>query len=200
MGIDEYANIYFNLPEEKRDINTWCPILEYYVLKVCKTYRNLFTHDERYQLAWLGATKAIKAYDLTKKARFSIFAYVCMKNEILLERKRYFDKVSFTYGKPEEGTYTMISTSVKSGVDDDLELGDLLTTNYCVDDDGVANADIEIFTKNLSEMDKTIVEWLYNGRQQTELADHFGVSKTTIYRHVQKIKKMDKELLKIYGG
>lgn len=200
MGIDEYANIYFNLSEEKRDINTWCSVLEYYVLKVCSSYYNLFTHDERYQLAWLGATKAIKAYDLTKNTRFSIFAYTCMKNEILLERKRYYDKISLTYGKPEEGTFTTLYTSTKTGIDEDLELGDLLTTNYYVDDDGVANADIEIFTKNLSGMDKTIVEWLYNGRQQTELADYFGVSKTTIYRHVKKIKKMGEKLLKIYGG
>lgn len=200
MTIKEFADIYFNLPEEERDINDWYPVLDFYILNLCNKYYNLFTHEERYQLAWIGAIKAIRNYDISTGNKFQSFLYICMRNEILLERKRFYDKISFKYGEPENGTYATMSINSKYGEEEDLELVDILTDGYCVDNDGVANADIELFTRRLSEMDATIVKGLYEGKDQSELARCLGVSTTTIHRHVHKIQAKDEKILKAYIG
>lgn len=89
MNVHEFSQVYYNLPEEKRNINDYFYILHPFVVHLAKSYRNVVPdYDERVQIAWIGATKALNSYDLSKDVKLTTYMGICVNNEFcMLHRK-----------------------------------------------------------------------------------------------------------------
>lgn len=110
MKINDFAERYYSIPEEARNTNDWYPVLNNFVEWTLLNFRNIKgEYDDKYQIAWIGATKAIHSFDISKGIKFTTFATRCITNELLTYRRKYnryilekentdgkkFDQVSF---------------------------------------------------------------------------------------------------------
>lgn len=194
IEINEYSNIYFNLPEEERDINTWVGILEKYIYSICHKYDNFFTFEERFQIAWVGATKAIRTFDITKGFKFTTYLSFVVKNELLLNRRAAICKLFLEPKNHDAGMYTVISlesdVKTKNGSD-----GSRLY------DEVIAKTDVEYLIKSCKkDIDKKIIKYLYDGYTQQEIADILNRSQPAIARRITRLRNKNKRLLKEYRG
>lgn len=195
MGINEYSNIYFNLPEEERDVNTWVKVLEKYIYSICHKYNNFFTFEERFQIAWVGVMKAIKTFDITKGYEFTTYLTAVIKNELLANRKASICKLFLEPKNHNAGMYTVISlesnVKTKNGSDGSIK----------IEDEVIAKTDVEYLIKSCKkDIDKKIVKYLYDGYTQQEIADILNCSQSTIAKRITRLRNKNKRLLKEYRG
>ena len=94
MRIQEFADLYYAMPEDQRNIDEWVPVLEAFVVSMCRKYRNVGDWEDRYQTAWVGATKAIQKFSSERtKGQFSSFLWMVLDNEMkMMYRKINNDK------------------------------------------------------------------------------------------------------------
>ena len=206
IEINEYSNIYFNLPEEERDINTWVDVLEKYIYSICHKYNNFFTFEERFQIAWVGATKAIRTFDITKGFKFTTYLSFVVKNELLLNRRAAICKLFLEPKNHDAGMYTVISlesdVKTKNGSDDSIKIEDVLQDfGPRLYDEVIAKTDIEYLIKSCKkDIDKKIVKYLYQGYTQQEIANILNCAQPTIARRITRLRNKNKRLLKEYRG
>ena len=128
--------------------------------------------DDFQQIARLGLLKACLRYD-ESKGKFSTYAVPAIENEI----KRELRKMS---RKP-------IETSLDALIRDTDEL---TISEVCMSEQDVEFIDTTWVDKELTDRQKRILNLLYNGMVQTEIAKEIGISQTMISREVSKIRNI----------
>lgn len=195
IEINEYSNIYFNLPEEERDINTWVGILEKYIYSICHKYNNFFTFEERFQIAWVGATKAIRTFDINKGFKFTTYLSFVVKNELLLNRRAAICKLFLEPKNHDAGMYTVIS------LESTIKCENNKYSDIKIEDEVIAKTDVEYLIKSCKkDIDKKIVKYLYEGYTQQEIANILNCAQPTIARRITRLRNRNKRLLKEYRG
>ena len=120
--------------------------------------------DDYIQAGFIGLLKAIRNHD-EDKSKFSTFASVCIRNEILnLKRKHKKDAVVFNENlvlnnQPEE----------------------------------IINDFSDYLPDNLDEEEKFIVKLKLMNYNNAEIAEHLSCSKTTVSNRIKKITTLIKE-------
>lgn len=202
MGINEYAKIYFNLPEEERGINEWVPLLDTFIHSICRTWRNIETQEDRYQIAWTVVMKAIEYYDPDSGCRFSSFLSACINNEFKMMYRTNTNRShlpALDPKNPDSGLY--VFTSLESAVNDD---GTLFIKDVVADEKSCASykyselvSEIEEFKeKHCNDRERYILDRREDGRNLQEIADELGLSRALIGRYVKKLRE---KFHKYYG-
>lgn len=186
-------------PEEKNKLSE--ENFEKIVHHVAKSFRNTgIPHDELVSIGSVGFVKALNTYTKKKGAKFSTYAIVCIKNEILhfLRReKKHVDNTVLSgntmYSDGEGGILTIEDTLSKEKNDESS-----------VEDVILHNEDIGILLdaiKKLPERDQFIIINRYGlgGREvmtQEEIGNILGMSQANVSKLEQTIIKELNSLLK----
>lgn len=204
ISIDEYSKIYFNLPEEERDINNWVGVLEKYIANICYKYNNFLTFEERFQIAWVGACKAINTFDISKKYKFTTYLSVVIKNELLCNRRASICKLFLDTKNPNLGMYSVVSLSSfaqsKKDSTNPITIEDVIPdskTNH-ISDDVMYKTDLEYLIQTCCEKDKKILRYLYEGYTQAEVASMLGCTQSCISRRIIRLRNRKISLFKEY--
>ena len=148
--------------------------LVYYVLN--KKFPMSRFNDDFQQIARLGLWQACLRYDETK-GKFSTYAVTAIENEI----KRKLRKTS---RKP-------IEISLDALIRDTSDNADGLTIfGICIGEQDVEFIDTTWVDKELTDRQKRILNLLYNGMVQTDIAKEIGISQTMVSRDISKIRKV----------
>lgn len=152
-------------------------------LMIHKTNLDLNDHTDWYGICALALCKAATQYNEIKGCKFSTFACICIKNEILMEmrhQKRYFPS-------------NIISLNTPIFNDDSEELINQIVDNQS--DKYVNNVEfMELFNKALNKMSENhkaiIVELIETPLSRQEIADLHNTSKQNISVICHKFKKL----------
>lgn len=199
MNIYEFSQVYFNLPKEERNINEWYPILNKYICKICNNF-NFQTFEDRYQIAWIGAIKAIKDYDITKGYLFTTFLSTVINNELLMARKRDIRRLKIKPGEKELFTIISISKPISSQKNDEFgELSEIIVDPH----DYINEIDAKIILDNLYKVidkeDKDILNLLKKDLTQQQIADTLGISQTWVSRRLKRLGVKNRNLVSNCG-
>ena len=130
--------------------------------------------DDFQQIARLGLWKACLRYDETK-GKFSTYAVPAIENEIKMELRK-------TSRKP-------IEISLDDFVKDTSDDADRLTiSGICMGEQDVEFIDTTWVDKELTNRQKRILNLLYDGMVQADIAREIGISQTTVSKEVAKIR------------
>lgn len=191
MTIQEFAEIYYNLPDEERNINDWYPILEGFVKKIAIKYDNFEDFEERYQVAWIAATRAIKKYDLNSNTQFTTYAWLVISNDLNVFYKRCKREMK----KRLENPSVSLDANVKGdgeGNKDKLILADMITDEKF---EGFSNVFLNETVNELYEAcsrnEKEVLLALLKGVTRPNISQTLGKNWTVSYVHamVKNIRK-----------
>ena len=188
----------FLTPEEKNKLAEENFNIIHYV---AKSFSNTgLGHDELVSIGSVGFVKALNTYSEKKGAKFSTYAIICVKNEILhfLRReKKHVDNTVLSgnvmYSDGEGGVLTIEDT-----------LSNKMNDEAFVEDVILLNEDIEILMnaiRKLSKRDQFIIINRYGigGRKvmtQEEIGETLGMSQANVSKLEQNIIKELNSLLK----
>ena len=188
----------FLTPEEKNKLAEENFNIIHYV---AKSFSNTgLGHDELVSIGSVGFVKALNTYSEKKGAKFSTYAIICVKNEILhfLRReKKHVDNTVLSgnvmYSDGEGGVLTIEDT-----------LSNKMNDEAFVEDVILLNEDIEILMnaiRKLSKRDQFIIINRYGigGRKvmtQEEIGKTLGMSQANVSKLEQNIIKELNSLLK----
>ena len=163
--------------------------LAYYVAR--KINIPNMSDDDKFQISLLALWKACKTYDPNRNLKFSTYASVCIKNELLMtKRKRSVDTIS-------------LDTPLKTE-EEDLYLKDAIASNVdvvsSVQDDIMLVEINKLKEKHLSRMEQQVIDLYYmQGKTQVEISEILGVSQAQISRYktkaINKLRYWIKEVL-----
>ena len=157
---------------------------------------NTSDKDELISSGFIGFTKALKTYDYAKRTKFSTYAYVCIKNEMLIHLRREakhnrcqsFEKI--------------IAEDGKGSV---LRLEDVLRDEFgeTVEEEILTKEKRELLLrllKKLTPAERAIIETRYGINGQTEstqvnTALLMGKSQASISKIEKKIRKKLRRLI-----
>lgn len=183
MTIQEFAEMYYNLPDEERNINDWFPVLDGFVRKITNRYDNFEDFEERYQMAWIAAVRAIKKYDLNSNSQFTTYAWLVIANDLNV----FYNKNKRAKQKLIDNPTVSIDANIKGDIDNDKEkitLGDLIADNKF---QGFDEIFIEETIRELydacSNNEKEILVALLNGIPRPRVTEALGKSWTKTYIH-----------------
>ena len=132
--------------------------------------------DDFQQIARLGLWKACLRYDETK-GKFSTYAVPAIENEIKMELRKKSRKP--------------IEISLDDLIRDTSDDTDGLTIfGICMGDQDVGFVDTIWADKELTERQKRILNLLYKGMVQDDVAREIGISQTMVSREVAKIRNV----------
>lgn len=191
MRIQDFAKVYYSQEESDRDINEWGPVLDLFIKNKANKFRNVDRFEDLYQIGWIGATKAIKTYDITSDNQFTSYLDMCVSNEI----KMWYKKVKPRYinkNKEELGMWSFISLNTPINDDESLVLEDCLA--------GPDSTDIEDFelsdklnyfmTKVCNKREREILQGMLEGKKQNQIAKDMGICAqsyiSTIFKEVKR--------------
>lgn len=197
MNIYEFSQVYFNLPEEERDINEWYPILDKYICKICHQY-NFQPFEDLYQIAWIGTMKAIRDFDITKGYLFSTFLSVVIKNELLMDRKKIVNRLRIIPGEEELFTIISMNTPI-SQKDKPVLIKDIVTDKHDYINDTDAKIDLDNLYNAISDIDKDILYLLRKDLTQQQVADILGISQTYVSRRLKRLGVKNRKLVSNWG-
>ena len=156
--------------------------------KFATQYKNSYTceFDDLVQIASVGLCKAAITYDPSKNYKFSTYAYVIMRNEMLqLKRKKRI-----------EDNYSVLSLDSESYSDTtndtEFSLSDVLPSEINVEDQIVSKFQIAYALNQLKEPQKSIVKYMIDnpGVTQCQCRKHFRVSQPTVSKAISKFKQI----------
>ena len=132
--------------------------------------------DDFQQIARLGLWKACLRYDETK-GKFSTYAVPAIENEIKMELRKKSRKP--------------VEISLDDLIRDTSDDADGLTIfGICMGDQDVGFVDTIWADKELTERQKRILNLLYKGMVQDDVAREIGISQTMVSREVAKIRNV----------
>ena len=202
MDINKYAKIYFNLPEEERDVNEWVPLLDTFIHSICHTWKNIETQEDRYQIAWAVVMKAIKYYDPDSGCRFSSFLCACINNEF---KQIYRTNTNRSHlpaldpKNPDNGLYVFKSLEAAVNYDGTLFIKDVIADEKSCDSykySELVNEIEEFKKKYCNDRERYILNRREDGCNLQEIADELGLSRALIGRY---LKKLREKFHKYYG-
>lgn len=196
MSIQDFANHYYSLPENERDINEWVPVLEKLVYSITVKYTNLGDFEDVYQIGWIAATKCIDNYDISKGVAFCSFVSRAIYNEYNCEyrtkKKQWIDRHDSSKGYFE---ITSLNTTVSDKSGDPVELQDLILS--CEEegyDDILEMGVIEGMMNRMNDRDKNIMELNIKGLSQADIAKEIGLAQPQVCRILSRMKMQYKAL------
>lgn len=152
---------------------------EQLVFGVLKKYFREKLFDEDYQqIGRMGLWKACLSYN-SDISKFSTYAYNCVYNEIVME----FRKSS---AKRLGGNYILLSLS--QPVDKAEDGAERVVEDLVIGDKDVGYVDLKGFWESLSDTERVILRCLESGMTRPQITELIGLSHTTIWRHVVRIK------------
>ena len=136
--------------------------------------------NEYYDLAAIGLCKAAKTWDCDRQ-KFSTYAYTCMFNEVMGEKRKYRCKKRIDNDE-------LISLDAHIDEEQKLSILDIINDSYSLEDEIITNIDVSNFVKSLKGRDRAIVDLFTLGYVQDDVANIIGVSQATISRVKKKLK------------
>lgn len=162
--------------------------LAYYVARKINIPNML--DEDKFQISMLALWKACETYDPNRNLKFSTYASVCIKNELLMtKRKRSVDTIS-------------LDTPLKTGEDlclEDTIASDVDVTSSVQDDIMLVEIN-KLKEKYLSRMEQQVIDLYYmQGKTQVEISEILGISQAQISRYktkaINKLRYLIKEVL-----
>jgi RNA polymerase sporulation-specific sigma factor len=146
--------------------------LVYFVIH--KYYPNLIKDEDIVQLGMLALCKAANTWD-ESISKFSGYACRCIGYEInneLKHRKRQINTIS-------------LATPVKgdNGKTDDL-------SNFIVGEEDIDYVKLQPFYDKLNSKEQDVFALLHNGLTPKEIAKKLGISRTTVYFYVRRLRTL----------
>lgn len=165
-----------------------------FLYKIAHKWSAQYNIDDLFQVASIGLTKAYNAYDVDKNIFFMTYLGTITENEIKMFHRKM--KKHANVGSLDDITYIGKdgdSISLLEMVADEINYEDLAIEN-------IASNELMILTNNLSEREKTIINYIFIDRmKQPQIAKKLDVSQSYVSRIVTKtLKKLKSEYEK--GG
>lgn len=152
--------------------------LVYHVMKQLRLYHKL---EDYFDVGIIGLCKAAKTFKPENGSKFSTYACICIRNNILMEirnEKRQCDAYAISFS-------SIISTSK----DRDLTLEDTLS-DYELENDILNKEElISLITsiERLDKEDKTIIDlYFYQNKTQKQIAQILNMSQANASRRIQR--------------
>ena len=152
--------------------------LVYYVIKQLDLYHKL---EDYFDIGLIGLCKAAQTFKPENGSRFSTYACVCIRNDILTEirnENRQCDAYAISF-----------SSIISSSKDNDLSLEDILS-DYELENDILNREElISLITsiEKLNEEDKTIINlYFYQNKTQKQIAQILNMSQGHASRRIQR--------------
>jgi RNA polymerase sporulation-specific sigma factor len=175
--------------QEREDLAEKNLGIVYYLANQFGNY-NTIERDDLISAGLVGLSKALGRYDSSNKAKFSTYAYVCVRNEILFflrKEKKHMSCVSMQKAISEDGEGHLFLL-------EDI----LFDKNAPVNDDEIVKSEeLEVLgalVTKLTDLERFIIERRYglNGNPemtQTQIAELVNLSQASISKIEDVIKK-----------
>lgn len=155
------------------------------IKKARKIYINGYETEDLIQIGALALIKAVKKYELGRKAAFTVYANTVIKNAFNKELRKVLSK------KLDENFKCSLNSLNKDGI----EFVEMLVSEENVEEDAIAREQIGILTKaleKLSEGEREIIQWFYfESKPLKEYARGKGITlNTAIKRKCRAIEKL----------
>lgn len=152
--------------------------LVYHVIKQLHLYHKL---EDYLDVGIIGLCKAAKTFKPENNSKFSTYACICIRNNILMEirnEKRQCDAYAISF-----------SSIISSSKDKDLTLEDTLS-DYELENDILNREElISLITsiEKLNEKDKMIIDlYFYQNKTQKQIAQILNMSQANASRRIQR--------------
>ena len=170
-------------------------------------YNKYFKHstdpnlmEDLIQIGYFGLMKAVNCFDETRDAKFSVFAFITIKQQILIGIKKL--TVALGTRRKRDGSVGEAPALPFSHFDTQDEDGhdvNIIEVNYYKDEDiELDNLVIETYIEyrnSLSEFDLAVLERLEKGMKQMDIAKELRVSQKTVSGHKRKMQNELKAML-----
>lgn len=163
--------------------------LAYYVARKINIPNML--DEDKFQISMLALWKACKTYDPNRNLKFSTYASACIKNELLMtRRKKSVDTISLDIPLKTEEDDLYLKDAIASDVD----------VTSSVQDDIMLVEINKLKEKHLSRMEQQVIDLYYmQGKTQVEISEILGISQAQISRYktkaINKLRYLIKEVL-----
>ena len=156
--------------------------------------------EDLIQIGYFGLMKAVDYFDETRDAKFSVFAFIAIKQQILIGIKKLNfalgtrNKRDGSVGEAPALPFSHFDTRDKEGYDVNI-----IETNYYEDEDiRLDNLVIETYIEyrnSLSEFDLAVLERLEKGMTQMDIAKELHTNQKKISIHKRKMQNELKAIL-----
>lgn len=141
---------------------------------VSREYPTYIQDEDIIQCGMLGLCKAAEKWEEGKSV-FSTFAWRCIRNEILDEFRR----------RAKHQGMLSLDYEVESDDGGRTTFGDLV-----VGDEDVGYIDLDINVKSLTPREQKVYELLQTDMTWTEIGEQLGLSKSTVWRIIRKLRAL----------
>lgn len=155
--------------------------LVYYVFgKFSQTEVASLHRDDIISSGLLGLVKAANTFDSERGTKFSTYAALCIRNEMLMyirKARRYFDR--------EISLESPVTVDESGGI---LTIADMLEANENPQDECLAGLMYEEFIQKLTPLDQRVLVMRIEGYKQKEISARLGYSQGYIARRIKGIR------------
>lgn len=141
---------------------------------VSKQYPTYIHDEDIIQCGMVGLCKAAERWD-ESKSQFSTFAWMCIKNEILLEFRR----------RAKHQGVLSLDYEVDNGEGGTCSFGDIIAG-----DEDVPYYDVDINPGGLNQKERCIAGLLHTDRSQADIAREVGCSRPYVWKTIRKIRAL----------
>ena len=152
--------------------------LVYHIIKQLHLYHKL---EDYYDVGMIGLCKAAKTFKPENNSKFSTYACICIRNNILMEirnEKRQCDAYAISF-----------SSIINSSKNQDLTLEDILS-DYELENDILNREELIsliMSIENLNKEDKRIIDlYFYQNKTQQQIAKILNMSQANVSRRIQR--------------
>lgn len=155
--------------------------LVYYIFgKLSQTEVSTLHKDDIISSGMLGLVKAANTFDTERGTKFSTYAALCIRNEMLMymrKARRYFDQ--------EISLESPVTVDESGAI---LTIADMLEANENPQDECLAGLMYEEFIKKLTTLDQRVLGLRIEGYTQKEISARLGYSQGYIARRIKGIR------------
>lgn len=155
--------------------------LVYYIFgKLSQTEFSALHKDDIISSGILGLVKAANTFDAERGTKFSTYAALCIRNEMLMyirKARRYFDQ--------EISLESPVTVDESGAI---LTIADTLEANENPQDECLAGLMYEEFIRKLTTLDQRVLGMRIEGYKQKEISARLGYSQGYIARRIKGIR------------
>lgn len=155
--------------------------LVYYLFgKLSQTEFLALHKDDIISSGILGLVKAANTFDAARGTKFSTYAALCIRNEMLMymrKARRHFDR--------EISLETPVTVDESGAI---LTIADTLEANENPQEESLAGMMYEEFTRKLTPLDQRVLGMRIEGYKQKEISARLGYSQGYIMRRIKGIR------------
>lgn len=142
--------------------------------------------EEYYDLLAIALCKAALIFD-ENKGMFSTLVYTCMNNEVKLTKRKENEQKTIPEYMVDSLDY--IYSSDNDDVENSLK-NKIIKDIFPAPDESVANTIMfnNFYYQNLDDKERTIVDLVFQGKNQTDISKKLSVSQPQVSRLIKEIK------------